>query len=100
MSNVVFRTNIDAYNEKHCFPTHFSEVPRKGDFVEVLSDFHSYFRMKKLPIRLEVVSVNWREQEPVDRESNFSRSTTIATCELWYNVTDKQLAEMSGAKTL
>ena len=85
---VVFKTNIDAYSEKSCFPTNFTleMIPRKGDMVEIITSFVSYYRERKLPLRLEVTRVTWSE--------------TMVVCELWYNDTDKKLADIAGAKTL
>jgi hypothetical protein len=84
-----FTTNIDAYNEiTSAFPTFVSDsIPRKGEFIEVNASVASHFRSKKLPLRLEVVSVTWISSDHV-------------RCELWYNKTDKELSEMSGGKTL
>ena len=101
---VVFHTNIDAYNERiRPFPEHISEVPRKGDMIRVKPDFESYFRNLKLPTRLEVVNIEWKEEESGSVISNNTRYTdyeTIVYCELWYNKLDKELADFAGAKTL
>ena len=85
---VIFTTNIDAYNEKRCFPDDFTPemIPRKGDMVQVRAGFASYYQDKKLPVRLEVTRVTWSE--------------TTVVCELWYNETDKKSADLAGAKTL
>lgn len=83
--NIKFQTNIDAY-KTNCFPENLTFVPRKGEFVFVSSVFVNYFKEKKLPIKLEVVSVNHTEQG--------------IYVELWYNDTDRKLAELAGAKTL
>ena len=93
---VVFTTNIDAYNEKRCFPEHITEVPRKGDKVLILPKYESYYRNLKLPIRLEVVDVSWAEREVVEMREFES----IAFVELWYNQTDLEMAKMAGGKPL
>lgn len=83
---VAFTTNIDAYSKKDCFPSTFETVPRKGEMVQVKSTFISYYRNQKLPVRLEVTQVTWLEN--------------MVVCELWYNKTDKELADLAGARTL
>lgn len=83
MVKILFKTNLDAYSSSD-FPNALPSVPRKGDFVEVNDKNH--FLSKGLPTRLEVVSVTW--------------SDTTTVCELWYNETDKKLAEAGGVKTL
>jgi hypothetical protein len=82
---IIFHTNIDTY-QTNCWPENLPFVPRKGERVHVSEVFVSYFRDKKLPLRLEVVDVTYTDKAVV--------------CELWYNKTDKELAEMAGAKTL
>ncbi len=82
---VAFKTNIDAY-KMGCFPDNITQAPCKGDKVYVTEAFLLYFDQKKLPIRLEVVSVSWTEHGVI--------------CDLWYNDTDKKLADNAGAKTL
>ena len=108
---VVFKTNIDAYNEKRCFSEHMSAVPRKGDKILVLPQYESYYRNLKLPTRLEVVDISWSERE-VGSASSASYSVissasysvekfeTIAFVELWYNQTDLEMAKMAGGKPL
>lgn len=84
---VIFTTNIDAYNEKlYCFPLHFEIPPRKGDMVQVQETLIGYFEALKLPTRLEVTRVIWEQHRVI--------------CELWYNETDKKMADMAGAQTL
>lgn len=98
---VIFHTNIDAYNEKRCFPEHFDIAPRKGDFIQVKPDFDSYYRGLKLPNRLEVVNVTWKEHCTGDAFGHdFGHYETIAYCELWYNQTDLEMAKMAGGKPL
>lgn len=82
---VTFHTNIDAY-KTNCFPTNLTTPPRIGEKVVVTQSFWEYYEKKKLPIRLEVVEVNWSEEGVV--------------CALWYNKLDKELADKLGAKTL
>ena len=82
---VIFRTNIDAY-QTNCFPANFDTPPRKGDKVRVVESFIKYYQGHKLPLRLEVVDVNWTEGGVV--------------CELWYNKQDQEIAHNNGAKTL
>lgn len=72
---IYFTTNIDRY--KHCFPTNFSVLPRKGDFVEVLPSFVAKFQSAKLPFSLEVRSVTFR----VD----YYTGEQVADCELWFS---------------
>lgn len=90
---VIFRTNIDAYNERDCFPKHFEFAPRKGEMVEVTPSFTSYYRDRKLPFRLEVTRVTWLQ-------STDQPSKQVAICELWYNETDKRASDIAGGKTL
>ena len=101
---VIFKTNIDAYNEKRCFPEHFDAVPRKGECVEVLPQFESYYRDLKLPIRLEVVSITWKERNIGGGGSidvgYYPQYETYAEVELWYNKTDYELYTISGHKLL
>jgi hypothetical protein len=92
---VVFRTNIDAYNEKRCFPDHLDAVPRKGEYVEVLPEYIGYYRDKHLPTRLEVVSITWKE-----RNMGASIYETYAEVELWYNQLDYDRYTTAGHKLL
>jgi hypothetical protein len=96
---VIFKTNIDAYNEKRCFPENLDTTPRKGDFIEVKPQFTSYYRDLKLPIRLEVVDVIWKEHE-VGNAGGCVLYETYAFCELWYNSLDLELANSVRAKPL
>lgn len=89
---VEFHTNVDAYSGKSCWPQYLPVVPRVGEFVNVRNDLKPYFQIKHLPIRMEVVSVTYQERS--------DPTTHIAFVELWYNSTDKQLAEMAGGITL
>lgn len=82
MIKVIFKTNIDHYRT-NCFPENLPIPPRIGEKVLVLDSFLSYFEGKKLPLRLEVVDVNWTDKGVV--------------CELWYNEHDKQIAINRGA---
>lgn len=90
MIRVLFHTNVDAY-KKDCWPKYLQVVPRVGEFINVRHNFKSYFRDQTLPTRMEVVSVTYDESDD---------KTQTAFVELWYNSTDKQLADMSGGKTL
>lgn len=83
---VIFTTNIDNYSNKNCFPKNLEIPPRKGDMVCVDDNMIDYFRSKKLPIRLEVVQVIWKDYH--------------VCCELWYNETDKKMADIGGTTTL
>lgn len=83
---VIFHTNIDAYNGKNCFPENLEMPPRIGEFVRVNVEFIDHFQNQKLPARLEVKSVTWMDY--------------AVSCELWYNETDKKLADAAGARTL
>lgn len=82
---VIFKTNIDAYKSSW-FPENLQFVPRIGEFVKVKNSYVNHLQSQKLPSRLEVKNVEYTEDYVV--------------CDLWYNSTDKQLADMSGAKTL
>ena len=93
---VIFKTNIDAYSDKHYFPEHFTAVPRKGEMVEVKNEYIKLFTSKKLPSRLEVVSVTWKERNPFNGHSY----ETYVEVELWYNETDLKFAKLAGGKPL
>jgi len=82
---VVFVTNIDAY-KTNCFPANLPMPPRVGELVSVVDVFIKHFQDQKLPTTLEVVRVTWKEY--------------CVVCELWYNKTQKELADAAGAKTL
>lgn len=77
---VVFSTNIDNYKGSN-FPD-FSIPPRKGDTVQVLDSHIDYFKNRKLPTRLEVVDVVWKENYVI--------------CELHYKQIDIEVAKISG----
>ena len=78
---VTFRTNIDHY-QMNCFPENLSIPPRVGEKVLVNEGFGQYFSSKKLPLRLEVVDVNWTEHGVI--------------CELWYTEIDVTKAKQNG----
>jgi hypothetical protein len=82
---VIFTTNLDKYKNGY-FPKNLSVVPRKGEMVSVNQEHIFFFKDNMLPTRLEVVQVTYFENQVV--------------CELWYNQTDKKIAELAGAKTL
>jgi hypothetical protein len=82
---VVFITNIDYY-KTNCFPENIQIPPRIGETVLVTEVFADYYANKKLPIRLEVVDVNWTDKGVV--------------CELWYRKIDVEAAKLSGVKLL
>lgn len=88
---VVFRTNIDAYQRSGLWPLNLTQVPRKGDMVQIKPDYIAHFRGLKLPIKLEVTTVTWRE--PYEGED-------MAEVELWYNSTDLEIAKVAGANPL
>jgi len=99
---VIFKTNIDVYNEKRCFPEHLDAVPRKGEYVEVLPEFHSYYSDLKLPRRLEVTQITWKERNigyggSVDVGS-YSAYETYTEVELWYSATDLEISKLTGGK--
>ena len=94
---VIFKTNIDAYNERQPFPNHFTEVPRKGDKILVRSIYETVYRNLKLPIRLEVVDVSWSE---VTGDSLGTLNETVIICELWYNELDLKISKVAGGKPL
>ena len=91
---VLFKTNIDAYNEKRCFSENFDAVPRVGDKVQVLVQFVSYFQERKLPTRLEVVDVTWKE---ISNNWDGVNPEACAIVELWY---DLKISKLAGANTL
>jgi hypothetical protein len=82
---VILTTNIDAY-KTNCFPANLPIPPRVGELVRVVDVFVKHFQDQKLPITLEVTRVTWGENYVV--------------CDLWYNKTQKELADAAGAKTL
>ena len=88
---VVFRTNIDAYSNGDFFPENFTQVPRKGDMVQVKPDYVAHLKSLKLPICLEVVQITWKE--PMEGEE-------LTIVELWYNETDLKIARNNGAHPL
>lgn len=79
---VRFRTNIDNYSNKDCFPDNFVTPPRIGESVSVKEGFVNHFRSKKIPTTLIVVDVVWFEDKVV--------------CELWYKDIDVKSAKISG----
>lgn len=80
---VIFRTNLDNYNYQLPFPnSHFYQVPRIGDSVEVKKDLKEFFQNRKLPTSLRVVDVLWTEDAVI--------------CELWYKQIDVEAAKISG----
>jgi hypothetical protein len=82
---IVFSTNLDAYKVSW-FPDDLPFVPRIGEKVAVIESVLYHLKSQKLPTRLEVVDVTYTEQ--------------FVAVELWYNKTDKELADIAGAKTL
>ena len=82
---VFFKTNIDAY-KSNWFPENLQLVPHIGEFVRVKNCYINHLQSQKLPTRLEVKNVEYTEDYVI--------------CDLWYNSTDKQIADISGAKTL
>lgn len=64
------KTNIDRY-QSYMFPDVFEQVPRKGDYIKVLSGFHHSLERDGYPTRLEVVAVIWGDNW-VDLELHFS----------------------------
>ena len=89
VTTVWFKTNLDQYSGDDFAPRYtFKVVPRKGDFVEVMSSRSLKFKNLKLPTRLEVVSVTWKLGNDYEPE---------AIVELWYNKTDLEMAKMSNA---
>src|ERR1035437_3427271 len=99
---VIFHTNLDAY-QIDCFPKNLECVPRIGEKINVVQSYVDYFRNKHLPIRLEVVSVTYDETPSSSCELgdfySYTDPKTVVTCELHYNKTDKELADINGAKT-
>lgn len=85
MTKVIFRTNIDFYDSSW-FPRNFSSVPRNGDMVSIVEAAKSHVQFHKMPISLEVKSVQWEEREGI----------TYACCEL--HLTSNQLTALKLAK--
>jgi len=83
---IIFTTNIDAYKNKSCFPSHLEFVPRIGEKVSTILDWTDIFKKKKLPTRLEVVDV--------------THTLTGVIVELWYNKQDLEIATLAGGKPL
>jgi hypothetical protein len=86
---IEFRTNLDQYQGYNVFGTGemWENVPQKGDFVNVSKYYIGKYVGLKLPRRLEVTSVTWEE----------TSMGVVATCELWYNKTDLELAKIANA---
>ena len=82
---IIFTTNLDAYGPS-MFPELHHFVPRVGELVETKRICWQSLEDKKLPRRLEVVRVIHREE--------------VVVVELWYNATDKKIADLAGAKTM
>lgn len=83
--NIKFTTNIDHYRTVS-WPVLTDIVPRKGDYIFVHPGSEGYCESRKIPKRLEVVSVYWYYDRVV--------------VELWYNETDYKLYTQSGHKLL
>ena len=81
---IVFTTNIDAYGRVK-FPE-ISFVPRAGELVHVKKDWENYCDSEKIPNRLEVVRVSYKED--------------YVEVELWFNSTDYKIYTESGHKLL
>ena len=79
---VLFKTNIDNYSTKRCFPENFEIPPRIGESVRVKESFVSYYETRKLPTVLKVVDVIWTEE--------------YVLCELDYSKFDLQAAKLSN----
>jgi hypothetical protein len=58
--NIVFHTNIDAYKsfDLSMLP---NCVPRKGEHVEMPKVYHHGLAVRKLPHRLQVIDVTYKE---------------------------------------
>ena len=104
MIKILFQTNLDVYSHG-MFPQHLTHVPRVGELVLVDESYSSFLKGKKLPGRLEVVSVSHlttKKEEKVpsysfDKPDNYIH---VVVCELWYNETDAKIAKASGAKLM
>jgi len=70
---VIITCNIDAYREE-CFP-YPSQVPRVGDLISVLNSFSSHYKNQKLPTLLEVVQVIWYENDTVEVNVHYTKTT-------------------------
>lgn len=57
---IVYHTNIDRYKSMD-FSRLPECVPRKGEHVEVAKVYHHGLAIRKLPIRLQVVDVTYKE---------------------------------------
>jgi hypothetical protein len=58
MSQITFKTNLDAYQRVNWNYQMFY-VPRKGEYVYLPVDYQSYCEAHHIPNRLEVTSVNY-----------------------------------------
>lgn len=76
MTTIKFHTNIDDY-QTNCFPTNLQDIPRIGEYVQVVAVYMQHFQNKKLPCRLQVVSVTHTEN--------------YVLCELHYSEIDNKI---------
>jgi hypothetical protein len=58
--DIIYTTNIDAYRNID-FSRLPNAIPRKGEHVELPKVYHHSFAVKKLPFRLQVVDVTYKE---------------------------------------
>ena len=94
---IIFNTKIDAYKTRTIgtmFPWDMQVVPRNGEKIGVNSSYVKQLENKNLPIRLEVIDVEYKERK------NGHENETIVYCELHYNETDAKIAKMAGAKLM
>ena len=73
--DICLHTNIDSYSAI-VWPI-LNYVPRIGEHVEIPSVFHQTFAKRKLPYRLQVVDVTYKEK--------------IVLIEMWFDPTDVKL---------
>jgi hypothetical protein len=78
---VIFNTNIDKY-KTNCFPTNLEIPPRIGETVLVTEVFSDFYNKQGLPLRMQVVDVNWINKGVI--------------CELWYKEIDVESCKLKG----
>jgi hypothetical protein len=61
--DIIYHTNIDRYKTmfSRIYGTPSCTIPRKGEHVEVEKVYHHGLATRKLPIRLQVVDVTYKE---------------------------------------
>lgn len=80
---IILKTNIEHYQQEDLFPN-LTVIPRIGETIEVREAYKEMFEKEKLPTRLEIVGVTYKEGNVVE-------------CQLVYNYYDKKKAKLAGA---